>query len=183
MLGQSWVGYDAVKAKLNIWMFWKGTKGWCHTENEKSRGGRAWQKLSFSKISLRISFVKSCLTLTNHFLFRVLFSKHEIDRKIFLFSNHKIWKKGILFLVLKHEIFILKDCSRKKDITILAICMLPLFAFFCVVSSHKGWVSWAMGLACQSPQPTFQKFSDHRPLSFSKDKIVRYHHDVTSLML
>lgn len=115
VLGQSWVGYDAVKAKLNIWMFWKGTKGWCHTENEKlmdNKGGKnscsqkfSWELASFFLLDLEKSFSISCSYLETWDWYKdisVIVSNHEIERKLCLLSSWKMRFSLKLFKKKRH---------------------------------------------------------------------------------
>ena len=74
---------------------------------------REWREFPFPGIPVRISLIFSRSTLRNHYLFLVLVSKHEIDKKIFPFSsrNTRLVKK-IPVLVSEIEIFI--QISREK---------------------------------------------------------------------
>ena len=57
--------------------------------SEEYGGNREWREFPFPGIPVRISFIFSRSTSRNEFLFLVLVSKHEIDRKVFLFSSQK----------------------------------------------------------------------------------------------
>ena len=75
-------------------------------------------KISFFEtrtgILLRTSLIFSHLTMRNHCLFLVLISKHKIEEEEISRSrlNARNWKKEILVLVSKNEIFI--QISREK---------------------------------------------------------------------
>ena len=50
---------------------------------------REWREFPFPGIPVGINLIFSRSTLRNHFLFLVLVSKHEIDRKVFPFLSQK----------------------------------------------------------------------------------------------